>query len=190
VHKHHTAVLAVVAALAGCEPNAREEAASARRPIVVGERVPELTVRTLDGEGARIAAGEPVTLLHVWATWCGPCRLEFRELEAIQREFGPRGLRIVAVSIDDGDDDNMVGIFAREWGATFPIGRDPHRFLGQLYQRTGVPESYLISADGRLVARQFGALPGGAAAMRAAIERALRNASQPPPAREVRRASA
>ena len=54
---------------AACEPDRKEEAF---RPIAVGEAVPEFTVRTLAGDSARIAPGEPVTLLNVWATWCGP----------------------------------------------------------------------------------------------------------------------
>jgi hypothetical protein len=52
-----------------------------------------------------------------------------------------------------------------------------------------VPESYLISADGRLLVRQFGAIPEGASAMRAAIEAALATAAQATPPREVRRVS-
>jgi cytochrome c biogenesis protein CcmG/thiol:disulfide interchange protein DsbE len=170
----------------GCKPNAGQD--EAFRPIAVGQLVPELTVRTLEGDSARIAAGEPVTLLHVWATWCGPCQKEFPEIEAIQREFGPRGLRIVAVSVDEGDDD-PVRAFAQEKGATFEIGRDPDGSIRRLYQGIGVPESYLISADGRLLVRQFGAIPEGAAAMRAEIEKALESSSQTSRSGELKRAS-
>ena len=170
----------------GCKPNADQD--EAFRPIAVGELVPELTVRTLEGDSARIAAGEPVTLLHVWATWCGPCQKEFPEIEAIQREFGPRGLRIVAVSVDEGDDD-PVRAFAQDKGATFEIGRDPDGSIRRLYQGIGVPESYLISADGRLLVRQFGAIPEGAAAMRAEIEKALEASSQTSRSGEFKRAS-
>jgi len=170
----------------GCKPNADQD--EAFRPIAVGQLVPELTVRTLEGDSARIAAGEPVTLLHVWATWCGPCQKEFPEIEAIQREFGPRGLRIVAVSVDEGDDD-PVRAFAEDKGATFEIGRDPDGSIRRLYQGIGVPESYLISADGRLVVRQFGAIPEGAAAMRAEIEKALEASSQTRRSGELKRAS-
>ena len=180
------AVIAAVAALSACKPDAESD--EAFRPIAVGEPVPEFTVRTLEGDSARIAAGQPVTLLHVWATWCGPCQKEFPEIEAIQREFGPRGLRIVAVSVDEGDDD-PVKTFVREKGATFEIGRDPDGSVRRLYQGIGVPESYLISADGRLLVRQFGAIPEGAAAMRAAIEKALASAAHTSNSREVRRAS-
>ena len=170
----------------GCKPNADQD--EAFRPIAVGQLVPELTVRTLEGDSARIAAGEPVTLLHVWATWCGPCQKEFPEIEAIQREFGPRGLRIVAVSVDEGDDD-PVRAFAEDKGATFEIGRDPAGSIRRLYQGIGVPESYLISADGRLLVRQFGAIPEGAAAMRAEIEKALKASSQRSRSGELKRAS-
>jgi thiol-disulfide isomerase/thioredoxin len=180
-------MLVVMTALAACAPNAKDER-EPERPIAVGERVPDLTVRTLDGDTARIAEGQPVTLVHLWATWCGPCRLEFREIEAVQREYAPRGLRIIAVSVDDGDDD-VVGIFAREWGASFQIGRDPDGEIRRLYRGAHVPYSYLISADGRLIARQYGTLRGADGAMRAAIERALREAPPHPPSREVRRAS-
>jgi cytochrome c biogenesis protein CcmG/thiol:disulfide interchange protein DsbE len=170
----------------GCKPNADQD--EAFRPIAVGQLVPELTVRTLEGDSARIAAGEPVTLLHVWATWCGPCQKEFPEIEAIQREFGPRGLRIVAVSVDEGDDD-PVRAFAEDKGATFEIGRDPDGSIRRLYQGIGVPESYLISADGRLLVRQFGAIPEGAAAMRAEIEKALEASSRTSRSGELKRAS-
>lgn len=178
--------IGVAGIAAACRPNADRD--EPFRPIAVGEPVPEFTVRTLQGDSARIASGEPVTLLHVWATWCGPCEKEFPEIEALQKEFGPRGLRIVAVSVDEGD-DGPVQNFVNEKGASFEIGRDPEGAVRRLYQGIGVPESYLISSDGRLLVRQFGAMPAGAEAMRAAIELALSAAVQTTSSREVRRAS-
>jgi len=181
------ASMATIVGLVACKPNATGE--EKFRPIAVGEPVPEFAVRTLKGDTARIAAGEPVTLLHVWATWCGPCEKEFPEIEALQKEFGPRGLRIVAVSVDEGDDDAGVRTFVTEKGATFEIGRDPEGTVRRLYQGIGVPESYLIGADGKLLVRQFGAIPEGAASMRAAIEQALIAGAQTTTSRDVRRAS-
>ena len=61
--------------------------------------------------------------------------------------------------------------------------------IRRLYQGIGVPESYLISADGRLLVRQFGAIPEGAAAMRAEIEKALESSSQTSRSGELKRAS-
>ncbi len=153
----------------GCSGDGGDEAF---RPLAVGARVPDLTVRTLAGDTARVQPGQPVTLLNVWATWCGPCEKEFPEIEALQREFGPRGLRILAVSVDEGDDAG-VRDFVTAKGATFQIGRDPEGVVRRLYQGIGVPESYLIASDGTLLMRQFGAVPDGATAMRAAIADAL-----------------
>ena len=180
--------LAVAAlTLAACKPNGAKD--EAFRPIAVGEPVPEFTVRTLSGDSASVAPNQPVTLLHVWATWCGPCDEEFPEIEALQKEFGPRGLRIVAVSVDEGEDES-VAEFVKAKGATFEIGRDPTGSVRRLYQGIGVPESYLISSDGKLLVRQFGAIPAGAQAMRAAIEKALAAAAQTTTSTgEVRRAS-
>jgi thiol-disulfide isomerase/thioredoxin len=179
------AIAVAALALAGCRPGPDDEPF---RPIAVGELVPELTVRTLDGDSARVAPGEPVTLLNVWATWCGPCEKEFPEMQALQEEFGPRGLRIVAVSVDEGE-DTPVAEFVKAKGATFEIGRDPKGAIRRLYQGIGVPESYLISGDGRLLVRQFGAIPDGATSLRAAIEKALETNSRTSASREVRRAS-
>jgi thiol-disulfide isomerase/thioredoxin len=181
-------VALLVAMSAACKPNGETE--EAFRPIAVGQQVPQLAVPTLEGDTARVAPGEPVTLLHVWATWCGPCEKEFPEIEALQKEFGPRGLRILAISVDEGDDDDRVRKFVTAKGATFDIGRDPSGAVRRLYQGIGVPESYLISSDGKLLVRQFGAIPEGAAAMRAAIEKALAEATpQATAGNDVRRAS-
>ena len=172
-HTARRAATACSAALLGltmaCSGDGADEAF---RPIAVGARVPDLTVRTLAGDTARVQPGQPVTLLNVWATWCGPCEKEMPEIEALQREFGPRGLRILAVSVDEGEDAG-VRDFVTAKGATFQIGRDPEGLVRRLYQGIGVPESYLIAADGTLLLRQFGAIPDGAAAMRAAIADAL-----------------
>jgi thiol-disulfide isomerase/thioredoxin len=180
------AVALALAAVAGCAPN--DDAGERFRPLAIGEPVPELVVRTLAGDSVRVGAGEPVTLLNVWATWCGPCEKEFPELEAIQREFGPQGLRVVAVSVDEGDDAS-VREFVERKGATFEIGRDPDGAIRRVYQGIGVPESYLISSDGRLLVRQFGAIPAGGRALREAIAKALASARSSV-SREVRRSPA
>ena len=58
-----------------------------------------------------------VVLLNIWATWCAPCRAEMPSIERLHREFGPRGLKIVAVSVDDPGQQKTVRDFAREVNA-------------------------------------------------------------------------
>lgn len=145
------------------------------RPIAVGDPVPAYAARTLEGDTLRVGTSEPqpLTLLNVWATWCVPCQKEFPDLEKIHDEYGSRGLRVLAVSVDAAGDDEKIREFAKVYGATFSIAHDPGGEIRGVYQSLGIPESYLISPDGRLLYRHPGAFPEGAAAMREAIEQAL-----------------
>ena len=156
---------------------ARRPAASAFTTATVGLAAPAFTVATIGGDSARIggAATQPVTLVNVWATWCGPCKAEFPELQALHAAFAPKGLRVVAISIDT-DADSVVSASARSMGATFAIGRDPDDQVRGRFASVGIPESWLIGADGRLLWRHSGAITPGDEGVRAAIVSALAGA--------------
>lgn len=142
------------------------------RPLAAGEPVPAFTIRTLDGDSASVGPDEQLTLLNLWATWCGPCQEEFPELEQIHRDYEAKGLRVLAVSVDMGNDAN-VREFAADHGATFTIGRDAQGRMQRLYQTVGLPETFLIAPDGTLIWRHFGALKPGAEELRRQIDQAL-----------------
>ncbi len=157
---------------AACGP--QDEQRSARfRPLVVGEAAPVYATRLLSGDSARVGPGEPLTLLNVWATWCIPCEKELPDLEALHDAYGERGLRILGVSVDAGA-PRTVEAYVAERGLSFTIGHDPDERVRMAYQTIGVPESFLIGQDGRLLWRHIGPLPsGGGEGLRAAIEAAL-----------------
>lgn len=142
------------------------------RPLAAGEPVPAFTIRTLDGDSASVGPDEQLTLLNLWATWCGPCQEEFPELEQLHRDYEAKGLRVLAVSVDMGDDAN-VREFASDHGATFTIGRDAQGRMQRLYQTVGLPETFLIAPDGTLIWRHFGALKPGAEELRRQIDQVL-----------------
>ncbi|HEY9449179.1 MAG TPA: TlpA disulfide reductase family protein [Gemmatimonadaceae bacterium] len=142
------------------------------RPLAAGEPVPAFTVRTLDGDSASVGPGEQLTLLNLWATWCGPCQEEFPELEQLHRDYESKGLRVLAVSVDMGNDAS-VRDFAADHDATFTIGRDGEGRMQRLYQTVGLPETFLIAPDGTLIWRHFGALQPGAEELRRQIDQAL-----------------
>jgi peroxiredoxin len=90
-----------------------------------------------------------VVLVNVWATWCAPCREEVPSMQALYRDFAPRGFKIVAVSIDEGAGDAAkVRDFMRGFGVTFDVLHDPAGAIQKTYQTTGVPENFVIGADG------------------------------------------
>src|SRR3989440_1255770 len=75
-----------------------------------------------------------VVLLNVWATWCEPCRVEMPSIEKLHKEFGPQGLAVVAVSVDDAGMQSHILEFARELGLSFEILHDPARKTAANYQ--------------------------------------------------------
>jgi peroxiredoxin len=77
-------------------------------------------------------------------------------MEQLEKELGPDGLKIVAVSVDEGGPD-AVRQFARDYGLTFRILHDPSGRIQRIYQTTGIPESFVINRDGRIVKKVIGA---------------------------------
>jgi len=165
--------LLLLCGLAACRTAEPPKDQGSKAPAV-GDAVPAFAVATIGGDSARIggAARQPVTLVNVWATWCGPCKAEFPELQALHTMYASRGLRVLAISIDT-DGDAEVAASASSMGATFAIGRDPADQLRGQFAAVGIPESWLVSADGTLLWRHSGAIPAGDPAVRAAIDGAL-----------------
>lgn len=127
-------------------------------PVEVGSRAPDFkAVDLANGDTLTLASYQgQVVLLNVWATWCEPCRVEMPALERLQQELGPHGLRIVAVSIDEAGPD-VVREFQREYGLTFQILQDRSRAIERTYQTTGVPETFVLNREGRIVKKVIGA---------------------------------
>jgi thiol-disulfide isomerase/thioredoxin len=141
---------------------------AAFRPLMVGDAAPAYAVRTLSGDSVRVGDGAPV-LLNVWATWCTSCREEMADLAALERAYAPRGVRVLAVSVDAGD-GTRVRRFVEAEKLPFAVAHDPAGVVQKTFQAVGVPETYLISADGRLLWVQRGGLHGAPAAVRATLD--------------------
>lgn len=146
-------VLAALCAtlLAGCEAN------GAGGGVAIGEPVPAYAAPTLEGDSLALAdlQGSPV-LLNLWATWCGPCREEMPDLQALHEDYRAAGLRVVGVSIDQASAGGAVRTFLDEHAITFTVLHDPQGRITRMFRTVGVPETFLIGADGRLVARWIG----------------------------------
>ncbi|PYP18847.1 MAG: thioredoxin [Gemmatimonadetes bacterium] len=97
-----------------------------------------------------------VVLLNVWATWCAPCRVEMPSLERLHAKLAGPDFAVVAVSIDDGDSSSVMN-FVRELGLGFDVLQDKGGGIQQIYQTTGVPESFVIDRDGVIIKKVIGA---------------------------------
>ena len=97
-----------------------------------------------------------VVLLNIWATWCGPCEIEMPSMQRLHEALGPSGLKIVAVSIDEADTEEVLE-WAQERNLTFDILHHRGGRIERIYQTTGVPESFIIDRNGVIVKKEIGA---------------------------------
>ena len=115
--------------------------------VEVGARAPDfraIDLATGDSVSFREHYEGAVTLVNIWATWCLPCRVEMPGMDSVYQSLAPRGFKIAAVSIDEGSPEDVRG-FARDLGLSFDLLQDRSGNVQQIYQTTGVPESFLIN---------------------------------------------
>jgi peroxiredoxin len=169
-------IVAAVAAIgsSGCQKNQGDGAAF--HPLHVGTVVPAYAIASLTGDTVRMGPGEKPTVLNVWATWCTSCREEMAALDSLNREFGPRGARVVGVSVDEGS-TNLVRRFTESNHLGFTIAHDQPGDIQRTYSVVGVPTTFLIGRDGRLLWMHTGNIVDTFAETRAAVEKAVASGS-------------
>jgi cytochrome c biogenesis protein CcmG/thiol:disulfide interchange protein DsbE len=143
--------------------------------VEVGAEAPDfraIDLATGDSVSFREHYEGTVTLVNIWATWCLPCRVEMPAMERVYQELAPRGFKIAAVSIDEGSPDD-VRAFGQGLDLSFDLLQDRSTAVQQIFQTTGVPESFLINKDGISVKRIIGAHDWNSPVNRALVERLL-----------------
>ncbi len=118
------------------------------------------------GIGERL---EKPVLLNIWASWCIPCRTEAPLLERFYRQHKDQIL-ILGVNVQDREADALK--FVQQYGLTFPSVFDGRGRIGIEYGYYGVPETFVISREGTVLARHAGEL--SEAQLRAYLEQVLR----------------
>lgn len=111
--------------------------------------MPDFTVALLDGEPWQLSEQQGrVVVLTFWATWCGPCRKEMPELQALWSERQGEDVSFLAISTDDPADTEAVQAKVAEFGLTFPVTHHPS--LGDDYNVSGIPAIRVLNRDGAL----------------------------------------
>jgi len=136
--------------LAACGGASGGPAADGRQASVVGQNAPDLKLTSLGAEARTVSLRDfrgRVILLDIWASWCGPCREELPLLDDMAARLMEKGVRVVAVSVDDNRDDAKAFLRSRpKWSITF--ANDPEgRGLGIL-QPPKMPSSYIVDGEG------------------------------------------
>ena len=112
-----------------------DQAPAVRLPVLQGAA--DTSLESLQGK---------VVYLDFWASWCGPCRVSFPQLESLRSELGPRGFEVLAVSVDEDAADAQQ--FLRDIPVSYPIVHDPAGATPKTYGILGMPTGYLIDRTG------------------------------------------
>jgi peroxiredoxin len=120
--------------------------------------VRDASLKTLDGTSLKLSDyADKVVVLNLWATWCGPCRLEMPELVKMSNEYKDRGLVVlgVATTYNEHDDQAHVKEFVKSQNVPYKIIWDDGTLAMPMVQavqgRSVIPQSFVISRDGRIV---------------------------------------
>ncbi len=123
----------------------------------VGFLAPDFTLPDLNGTRVKLSdlRGKKAVFLNFWASWCPSCQEEMPTMEKLYQEFKPRGLEIVAVSIDREKAD--VAKFMITHGVTFRALLDRDGKVARKYRVTAIPTHYFIDKNGVVRSREVAA---------------------------------
>lgn len=120
------------------------------RAASVGEKAAVFELSGMDGKKTVVNGlkGE-VTFLNFWASWCGPCAVEFPALNELAREYKDKGVKVVAVSIDTDRPaaDRFLSRFGKDGLNLKPLF-DPESKVVEMYGARAMPTSYIIDQKG------------------------------------------
>jgi thiol-disulfide isomerase/thioredoxin len=148
------------------------------RPTVITlpPNVIDAELQAVSGGPIKIAkySGKPM-IINLWATWCGPCRMEIPELVKLHQEYRGKGLEVIGLSTENPEESNdKVKRFVQDFNVGYRIGWATADVAIALMQGTdSIPQSFVIGRDGRVIRRFVGFNQTTPPQIRAAIEEAL-----------------
>ncbi|MGD8571282.1 MAG: TlpA disulfide reductase family protein [Gammaproteobacteria bacterium] len=95
-----------------------------------------------------------VVIINFWATWCPPCRFELPSMERAYRELQKHNIEILAINV--GESEDIIFTFTADYPVTFPLLLDRDSAVIDRYPVVGLPTTFVIDTQGRLVYRAIG----------------------------------
>lgn len=124
------------------------------------QTAPDFSVYDADGNAHKLSdfRGKPV-ILNFWATWCGYCKMEMPDFDTKYQEYGDE-IHFLMINVTDGIQETVekAAAYVAEQGFAFPVYYDTEQSAAVGYNLSGLPVTYLLDADGNLVAWQQGML--------------------------------
>ena len=129
----------------------------------IGDKIEDFTITTYDGREVslyKVLEEKKMVLLNFWATWCGPCGMEFPAMQEAYEQYQDK-MEIIAMSIEPTDSDEVLAGYVQEKGMTFCVARDAIG-LNSRFQFSGIPTSIVVDRFGTICLLEEGAMPDSA----------------------------
>ena len=154
-------------------PKGASEASVAAGAIGAGRPAPAFALADLDGKPVTLAQQKGhVVVLDFWATWCGPCRAGMPHLAEAAKTYADRGVRVFAINREE-EVATIRAFLAKESLTGLRVLLDPDGKVAAGYRVTGIPQTVVIDASGRVTKVIVGFGPNTGDELNTAIEQAL-----------------
>ncbi|MBF2054819.1 MAG: redoxin domain-containing protein [Candidatus Sericytochromatia bacterium] len=125
-----------------------------------GQPAPDFALQNLDGQTVKLSdySGK-VVFINFWATWCDPCTEEMPSMQRLRSHFADKPFEILAISLDNNPREAVPAFLTKtRLELNFPVLHDVDQKLSKsAYKTTGVPESFIVGPDGKVVKHVIGA---------------------------------
>ena len=153
---------------------ATEEMTEEPPPVAAGDKAADFKLEDLTGKTVSLSSYKgKVVFLNLWATWCGPCREEMPSMETLYDEFKNDPDFVMLAVSQDTKGKSAVLPYVQKNGYHFEILLDPENKVGEQYNVSGVPETFIIDRKGRIVAHHMGAFDWSRPDVKEALQQLL-----------------
>lgn len=118
---------------------------------------PDFALQSVSGETVHLAdLRGKVVFLNFWATWCAPCKIMAPWLVEMQNQYGPRGLQIIGVALDEDATKVEIGESADSMRINYLVLIGTTKMANAYGGVPALPMSFIVGRDGRIISRITG----------------------------------
>ena len=144
--------------------------ASTESPAVIHPFPYDFALRDLHGRTVNVSQLRgKILFVNIWATWCGPCRVEMPSINALYNDIDSSRVAFLMISVDKDGDFQKVANFVSENGFLFPVYRSVNA-LPDLLRVGSIPATFIVSRDGKVIVRESGLANYNTQAVRKLLE--------------------
>ncbi len=142
-------VLLLLVSASSCEKKGAE----------IGSKAPDFTLKDINGNTVSLSHnGGKAVMVKFWATWCQPCKEMVPGLVKLYEKYKDKGFVILSLAHED-EGEEIIKSFVKHYGITYPALL-ANRDTAKKYGVRGIPVSFLIDKEGKIIYRRAGNAPG------------------------------